>query len=114
MHAHTPTLESVIPILSLQCHMEKMATKEALVQVGVHSRVVRFDDNQALLNYSNIRAAFSDVSQVGAPNTNAPINVMPQYPLYGQNTGHIRGTDEKSVPHTGDFDIQVYAHTHMK
>ena len=92
--------------------MEKMATKEALVQVGVHSRVVRFDDNQAL--YSNIRAAFSDVSQVGAPNTNAPINVMPQYPPYGQNTGHIRGTDEKSVPHTGDFDIQVYAHAHMK
>ena len=44
----------------------------------------------------------------------APINVMPQYPPYGQNTGHIRGTDEKSVPHTGDFDIQVYAHTHMR
>ena len=43
-----------------------MATK-ALVQVGIHSRVVRFDDSQAL--YLNIRAAFSDVSQVGAPNT---------------------------------------------
>ena len=45
---------------------------------------------------------------------NAPINVMPQYPPYGQNTGHTRGTDEKSVPLIGDFDIQVYMHVHMK
>ena len=33
----------------------------------------------------------------------APINVMPHYPLYGQDTDRIRGTDDKSVPHTGDF-----------
>ena len=45
-----------------------------LVRVGVHSRVVHFDDKEAL--YSNIRAAFSDVSQVGAPN-NASANQGP-------------------------------------
>ena len=45
---------------------------------------------------------------------NVPINVMPQYPPYGQHTGHIRGIDEKSVPHTGNFDIQIYAHAHIR
>ena len=41
----------------------------------------------------------------------APINVMPQYPPYGQITGHIRGTDEKSVPHTGDL---TFRYMHMR
>ena len=36
---------------------------------------------------------------------NAPINVMPHYPPYGQHTGHTGGFFKKSVPHTGGFDI---------
>ena len=54
----------------------KMATKEALVRVGVHSCVVRFDDKEAL--FSNIHAAFSDVGQVGAPNTKLLVQIKDQ------------------------------------
>ena len=39
----------------------------------------------------------------------APINVMPHYPPYGQDTGYIWGIDEEFVPHTGDFDIMLCA-----
>ena len=49
---------------------------KALERIGIHSCVVRFDDNQAL--YWNIRAAFSDVSQVGAPDTKLLIQIKDQ------------------------------------
>ena len=39
---------------------------------------------------------------------NAPINVMPHYPPYGQHTGHTGGFFKKSVPHIGGFDIPHY------
>ena len=53
-----------------------MATKEALVRVGVYSRVVRFNDKEDL--YLNIRAAFSDVCQVGATNTKLLVQIKDQ------------------------------------
>ena len=34
--------------------------------------------------------------------------------LWNKDTFLIRGIDEKFVPHTGDFDIQIYAHEHMR
>ena len=53
-----------------------MATeKEVLVRLGVHSRVVRFADDSKEELYSNIRATFSDVSQVGAPNTKLLVQI---------------------------------------
>ena len=54
----------------------KMATKEVLVRVGVHSRVIRFDDKEAL--FSNIHAAFSDIGQVGTPNTKLLVQIKDQ------------------------------------
>ena len=53
-----------------------MATeKEVLVRLGVHSRVVRFTDDSKEELYSNIRATFSEVSQVGAPNTKLLVQI---------------------------------------
>ena len=43
--------------------------------------------------------------------SNAPINVMPHYPPYGQDTGYIWEIDEELVPYTGDFDIMLCACT---
>ena len=63
----TPTLPSMQLAAAatwFSLRTKKMAMKEALMRLGMHSCVVRFDGKEAL--YSNICAAFLDTSQQAA------------------------------------------------
>ena len=98
-----PTLLQLPPgtMFSPCCHVAQehpenlMTTIEVLMQVGIHSRVVRFADDSKDDLYSNICAAFLDISQVGAPNKSNPLVIVcPMVGVWG-------AVDKKEV---GDVD----------